>query len=71
MYLYYRKLSVQFYGTNRILGNFSNKQTDYQVPAWAKKIVINNYEDADIDGNRVRLKPYQALVFESDTKAKE
>ena len=48
-----------------VIGNFSRRPASCILPNWLKgsDILINNYEEADMDGMKLRLKPYQAIVF--------
>ena len=49
-----------------VVGNFSKKEVTYRLPELVKSdaVLINNYEDLIRDGQTIKLKPYQALVFE-------
>mgnify|MGYP002514413219 CR=1 FL=1 len=49
-----------------VVGNFSKKEVTYRLPELVKSdtVLINNYEDLIKDGQTIKLKPYQALVFE-------
>lgn len=49
-----------------VAGNFSKKEVTYRLPELVKSdtVLINNYEDLIKDGQTIKLKPYQALVFE-------
>lgn len=49
-----------------VMANFSKKETSYDLPAGFNdvKVLLDNYDDLKRDGNRVTLKPYQAVVTE-------
>lgn len=46
------------------LANFQNKETTLSFDFEFKKVLLNNYEDIDINNNIISLKPYQALLVE-------
>jgi oligo-1,6-glucosidase len=48
-----------------VCGNFSAHAADYRVPAWAAdaEVLLNNYETLDVKGRKIRLQPYQAVIF--------
>ncbi len=50
-----------------ICGNFSSNTVTYTIPSWAKDgtVLINNYDDLELHGQKLTLKPYQAVVFET------
>ena len=49
-----------------IISNFSKKEIAYTLPSSidTNKILINNYKDLIINNQTIKLKPYQALIFE-------
>ena len=48
-----------------IFGNFSKKQTGYEIPEEFRdgEIVLNNYDGLKKEGNKVVLHPYQSVVL--------
>ena len=51
-----------------VTGNFSAHSTSITLPSWLDeaKVLINNYDSIEQKGRKVRLKPYQAIVWEAD-----
>ena len=49
-----------------VIGNFSTHETYYRLPELMNReeLVLNNYTDLELNGLAVKLKPYQAVVFE-------
>ena len=49
-----------------VIGNFSTHETYYRLPELMNReeLVLNNYTDLELNGLDVKLKPYQAVVFE-------
>lgn len=47
-----------------ILGNFQTEPQDVPLPGQCKKVLLNNYPDADISENILHLKNYQAVILE-------
>lgn len=47
-----------------IIANYQKQETEFVLDANIKKILINNYEDLEIDNTLLKLKAYQALVLE-------
>ena len=56
------------YHTGRlfVIANFSAVPASVKLPDWMIdfNILLNNYDDLTISGKRIRLRPYQAVVFE-------
>jgi oligo-1,6-glucosidase len=51
-----------------VTGNFSAHSTSITLPSWLDeaKVLINNYDSIEQKGRKVRLKPYQTIVWEAD-----
>ena len=51
-----------------VTGNFSAHSTSITLPSWLDeaKVLINNYDSIEQKGRKVRLKPYQSIVWEAD-----
>lgn len=47
-----------------VIVNFQNKNQIVELPLNDKKILINNYEEVEREGNRLVLQEYQAIIFE-------
>ena len=47
-----------------VLGNFQKEEQKVTLPSEGKNILLNNYPNAEIAGNQVKLKDYQVLVIE-------
>lgn len=58
---YYRKGEKQ---TLLILANFQREEQTLKLPGKIKAVLINNYEDINLDGDNIILKNYQAVVLE-------
>lgn len=58
---YYRKGEKQ---TLLILANFQREEQTLKLPGEIKAVLINNYEDINLDGDNIILKNYQAVVLE-------
>lgn len=58
---YYRKGEKQ---TLLILANFQREEQTLKLPGKIKAVLINNYEDINLDGGNIILKNYQAVVLE-------
>lgn len=58
---YYRKGEKQ---TLLILANFQGEEQTLKLPGKIKAVLINNYEDINLDGDNIILKNYQAVVLE-------
>lgn len=58
---YYRKGKDQ---TLLVIANYQNEPQTVTLDAPYKKLLLNNYQDVDIDGTEITLKGYQAIVVE-------
>ena len=57
---YYRKWDK----TLLVVGNYQWDEQEIELPGACKKVLINNYPDVVIDGNKIKLHGYQVLVLE-------
>ena len=57
---YYRKWDK----TLLVVGNYQWDEQEIELPGACKKVLINNYSDVVIDGNKIKLHGYQVLVLE-------
>ena len=57
---YYRKWDK----TLLVVGNYQWDEQEIELPGACKKVLINNYPDVVIDGNKFKLHGYQVLVLE-------
>ena len=57
---YYRKWDK----TILVVGNYQWDEQEIELPGACKKVLINNYPDVVIDGNKIKLHGYQVLVLE-------
>ena len=57
---YYRKWDK----TLPVVGNYQWDEQEIELPGACKKVLINNYPDVVIDGNKIKLHGYQVLVLE-------
>ena len=57
---YYRKWDK----TLLVVGNYQWNEQEIELPGACKKVLINNYPDVVIDGNKIKLHGYQVLVLE-------
>ena len=46
-----------------VIGNFTKKDVSCTLPVSSYDVALNNYEDLRVEGNKVILHPYQALVL--------
>ena len=61
---YYRKWDK----TLLVVGNYQWDEQEIELPGACKKVLINNYPDVVIDGNKIKLHGYQVLVLELEAK---
>lgn len=47
-----------------VINNYLKADHEVTLPCEVKSVVISNYDDVAVDGNKLTLKPYQAVVFE-------
>ena len=47
-----------------VVGNYQWDEQEIELPGACKKVLINNYPDVVIDGNKIKLHGYQVLVLE-------
>ena len=47
-----------------VVGNFQTEAQDIQLPKKCKKILLNNYPEADITDHVLHLKNYQTVILE-------
>ncbi len=47
-----------------VINNYLKADHEVTLPCAVKSVVISNYDDVAIDGDKLTLKPYQAVVFE-------
>ena len=59
---YYRKGDK----TLLVVGNYQWDEQEIELPGACKKVLINNYPDVVMDGNKIKLHGYQVLVLESE-----
>ncbi len=57
---YYRKGNK----TLLVVGNYQWDEQEIELPGACKKVLINNYPDVVMDGNKIKLHGYQVLVLE-------
>ena len=57
---YYRKWDK----TLLVVGNYQWDEQEIELSGACKKVLINNYPDVVIDGNKIKLHGYQVLVLE-------
>ena len=57
---YYRKGDK----TLLVVGNYQWEEQEIELPGACKKVLINNYPDVVMDGNKIKLHGYQVLVLE-------
>ena len=57
---YYRKWDK----TLLVVGNYQWDEQEIELPGACKKVLINNYPDVVIDGNKIKLHGYQVLVLD-------
>ena len=57
---YYRKGDK----TLLVVGNYQKEPQTIELAGECKKVLINNYDDVAMDGNKIELKGYQFLVIE-------
>lgn len=57
---YYRKWDK----TLLVVGNYQWDEQEIELPGACQKVLINNYPDVVIDGNKIKLHGYQVLVLE-------
>ena len=57
---YYRKGDK----TLLVVGNYQWEEQKIELPGACKKVLINNYPDVVMDGNKIKLHGYQVLVLE-------
>ena len=57
---YYRKWDK----TLLVVGNYQWDEQEIELPGACKKVLINNYPDVVIDGNKIKLHGYLVLVLE-------
>ena len=57
---YYRKWDK----TLLVVGNYQWDEQEIELPGACKKVLINNYPDVVMDGNKIKLHGYQVLVLE-------
>ena len=61
---YYRKWDK----TLLVVGNYQWDEQEIELPGACKKVLINNYPDVVMDGNKIKLHGYQVLVLELEAK---
>lgn len=61
---YYRKGDK----TLLIVGNYQWEEQEIELPGACRKVLINNYPDVVLDGNKIKLHGYQVLVLELEAK---
>ena len=57
---YYRKWDK----TLLVVGNYQWDEQEIELPGACKKVLINNYPDVVIDGNKIKLHGFKVLVLE-------
>lgn len=57
---YYRKGEK----TLLVMGNFQREEQEVALPAACKKVLLNNYPDADIQDLTIRMQGYQVVILE-------
>ena len=61
---YYRKGDK----TLLVVGNYQWEEQEIELPGACRKVLINNYPDVVLDGNKIKLHGYQVLVLELEAK---
>ncbi len=61
---YYRKGDK----TLLVVGNYQWAEQEIELPGACRKVLINNYPDVVLDGNKIKLHGYQVLVLELEAK---
>lgn len=57
---YYRKGEK----TLLVMGNFQREEQEVALPAACKRVLLNNYPDADIQDLTIRMQGYQVVILE-------
>ncbi len=47
-----------------VINNYLKADHEVTLPCAVKSVVVSNYDDVAVDGDKLTLKPYQAVVFE-------
>ncbi len=47
-----------------VINNYLKAEHEVTLPCEVKSVVVSNYDDVTIEGDKLILKPYQAVVFE-------
>ena len=47
-----------------VVGNYQKEPQTIELAGECKKVLVNNYDDVAMDGNKIELKGYQFLVIE-------
>jgi hypothetical protein len=65
----YTRESVE--GKILVIANYQPNPRRLPLPAPAERVLLNNYETADLDGQEVLLQGYQVLVLALSEDGKE
>jgi hypothetical protein len=65
----YTRESVE--GKILVIANYQTTPRRLPLPAPAERVLLNNYETADLDGQEVLLQGYQVLVLALSEDGKE
>ncbi len=47
-----------------VMGNFQREEQEVALPAACKRVLLNNYPDADIQDLTIRMQGYQVVILE-------
>ena len=47
-----------------VINNYLKADHEVTLPCAVKSVVVSNYDDVTLEGDKLVLKPYQAVVFE-------
>ena len=52
-----------------VISNFRDKDVEFNVPYVFTEILLHNYNDSQIDGNKITLRAFESYVFKIDPKS--
>ena len=47
-----------------VINNYKKESQEVLLPCSVKSVVLSNYDEGEVSGDKLVLKPYQAVVFE-------